>query len=405
VPRTLNARYKERGTRFLLYPQSRDLRGFSRPVVVYVDAPPGTIEAGPADQLMRVVDAVDKESYTRPHAPPRGAPPYAGRARDPVAPGPDGHFDHVRPGTFEFSAAAVFASVRCTLEVWESYFGRQIPWHFRGEHPFLEVIPRVRDNTAWAGNGFLEFGHLGGLLCENFDVVAHEVGHCLVRSVMGRQAGKPLAFQAFDEASADLMAIVASLHFEEMVEHLMTHTQGNLFSTNILSRVGELNRRQQVRNVLNGWTMDAAEDEFVDDDRRKYQLSLPFTGGAFEVLVEIYERGLLQRGVVTQALVATSRAARQRDLARTQREFHRVFRRHKPDFTTALLDARDYFGRLLARMWEKTALADLKGRPHLAYRRVVGHMLSADAELSGGHSRDLILAVFERRGIAASAPR
>ena len=195
-----------------------------------------------------------------------------------MAPGPDGHFDHVGPGTRQFSAAAVFASVRCTLEVWESYFGRQIPWHFRRDHQRLEVIPRVRDNTAWAGYGFLEFGRLGGLLCENFDVVAHEVGHCLVRSVIGRPARKPLAFQAFDEASADLIAVVASLHFEEVVEHLMTHTRGNLFSTNILSRVGELNRRRQVRNILNGWTMDAAEDEFVDDDRRKYQLSLPFTG-------------------------------------------------------------------------------------------------------------------------------
>ena len=69
MPRTLNARYKERGTRFLLYPQSRDLRGFSRPVTVYVDAPPGTIGAGPSDQLMQVVDAIDKESYTRPARP------------------------------------------------------------------------------------------------------------------------------------------------------------------------------------------------------------------------------------------------------------------------------------------------------------------------------------------------
>ena len=403
MPRTLNARYRERGTRFLLYPQSRDLPGFSRPVAVYVDAPPGTIGAGPADQLMRVVDAVGKESYMRPHGRPRGAPPWEGRVRDPVLPGPRGHFDHVKPGTFEFSAAAVFAAIRCTLEVWESYFGRQIPWQFRRDYPRLEVIPRVRDRTAWSGYGFLEFGHLGGLLCENFDVVAHEVGHCLVRSVIGRPRVKPMAFQAFDEASADLMAIEASLHFEEVVEHLMTNTRGNLFSTNILSRVGELNRREQVRNALNGWTMTAAEEEFVDDDRRKYQLSLPFTGGAFEVLVEIYEQGLLQRGVVSQSLVATSRAARQRELARTQREFDRVFRRHEEAFTTALLDARDYFGRLLARMWEKTGLRDLEGRPRLAYRRVVGAMLGADAELSGGRYRALIGGVFQRRGILPSS--
>lgn len=399
MPRTLNARYQERGTRFLIYPQARDLIGFRRPAVVYVDAAPRTIGPGPADQLMYVVDAIGKESYTRPHRPPRGAPPWAGPARDPVPPGPDGHFDHVSPGTPQFSATTVFASVRCTLEVWESYFGRQIPWHFRRDHRRLEVIPRVRDNTAWAGYGFLEFGHLGGLRCENFDVVAHEVGHCLVRSVVGRPMRKTLAFEAFDEASADLMAVVASLHFEEVVEHLMAHTRGNLFSTSILSRVGELNRRRQVRNILNGWTMDAAEDEFVDDDRRKYQLSLPFTGGVFEVLVEIYEQGLLQRGVITEALAATSRAARQRDLVRTQREFGRVFRGHEGEFTTALFDARDYVGRLLARTWEKTTLADLRGRARFAYRRVVEHMLVADAELSGGRYRALIRAAFRGRGI------
>jgi hypothetical protein len=368
-------------------------------VTVYVDAPPGTIAAGPTDQLMRVIDAIDKEPYTRPHGPPRGRPPYTGPARDPVAPGRDGHFDHLRPGTEAFSAAAVFAAVRCTLEVWESYFGRQIPWHFRADYPRLEVIPRMKDESAWAGYGFVEFGRRKGLLCENFDVVAHEVGHCLVRSMMGRPARKTLAFQAFDEASADLMAVVASLHFEEVVEHLMAHTRGNLFSTSILSRVGELNRQEHVRNALNDWTMDRAESDFVDDDRRKYQLSLPFTGGAFEVLVEIYEQGLLERKVISQALAARSRAARRRDLAATQREFRGVFRRRAPEFTTALFDARDYFGRLLARTWEKTRLSDLKGRPRLAYGRVVGHMLQADAELSGGRYRTLIRTVCQGGGV------
>jgi hypothetical protein len=405
VPRTLNARYRERGTRFLLYPQSRDLPGFSRPVTVYVDATPGTIGAGPADQIMQVVDATEKEPYTRPHGPPRGKPPYRGRARDPVPPGPDGHFDHVCPGTEAFSATAAFASARCTLEVWESYFGRQIPWHFRRDHPRLEVIPRVKSRSAWAGYGFVEFGRLQGLLCENFDVVAHEVGHCLVRSVMGRPTAKPLAFQAFDEATADVIAVIASLHFEEVVEHLMANTRGNLFSTSILSRVGELNRQEHVRNVLNDWTMDRAESEFVDDDRRKYQLSLPLSGAAFDVLVEIYEQGLLGRGAVPEALVARSRAARRRDLEATQREFQGFFRRDEAAFTAALLDARDYFGRLLARTWEKAPLADLTGRPRAAFGRFAGRMLDADAELSGGRNRSLIERVFQGRGIAPMGHR
>jgi hypothetical protein len=405
VPRTLSRRFKERGTRFLIHPQARDLRGFAKPEVVYVDAPPGSIGPGPADQLMYVVDAVRKDPYLVRHGRPRGSPPYQGPRRDPVAPGRAGHFDHTQPGTREFSATMVFASVRCALEVWESYFGRQIPWQFRRDYSRLEVIPRVEDTTAWSGYGFLEFGRRGGLLCENFDVVAHELGHSLIRSVIGRPPHRTIAFRAFDEASADLIAITASLHFESVVAHLMAHTKGNLFSSNILSRIGELNRRQHVRNALNAWTMQDAYEEFVDENSRQYQLSLPFTGGAFEVLVEIYEQGLLQRGVVTEALVATSRAARRRDLARTQREFGRAFGPHRQAFITALFDARDYFGRLLARTWEKTSLGDLRGHTRLAYERVVGHMLAADAELSGGRYQAIVRAIFERRGILSPARR
>ena len=120
-------RYRVRGTRFRVYPQLKGLRGVATPETVYVDAAPGTIGPGPSDDRMYVVDADGKLPYddTGLH------PPYRGSRLPPVVPRRDGHFDHLRPGTREFSAASVFAIARCVLDTWERYFGRQQtpPWN------------------------------------------------------------------------------------------------------------------------------------------------------------------------------------------------------------------------------------------------------------------------------------
>ncbi len=397
--RFLGLRCRERGTRFRLYPQYQKLRGFARPETVYLDAAPGTIGAGPGDARMYVVDAVDKLPYRRPKGRQRGEPPYLGPRWPGVVPGPDGHFDHLVPGTRAFTAAAAFATVHCVLDIWEDYFGRQLPWYFAPKHPRLEIVPRLpNQDNAWSGRGFLELGTEGRRkwYAENFDVVAHETGHLILRHVIGDPppARKTLAFRGHDEAAADLVAVIASLHFVTTVEHLLTHTRGNLFSPNELSRVGELGRAREVRRAFNYLTMaDVQRDRDPDPAVYKYRLSRPFTGGTFDVLVEIYEQGLVQRGAIPAALAAASWKARGRALGRVQREFNRHYRRRRAAFAEALLDARDYVGRLLARTWDKT---ELRG---LSYGRVVRHMLAADTELSGGRYRDVVRGCFAWRGI------
>ena len=56
-------RWSETGTRFLLYPQNRVVPGFEMPRVVRVTPRPGTIQAGPEDSRMYVVDAIRKKPY------------------------------------------------------------------------------------------------------------------------------------------------------------------------------------------------------------------------------------------------------------------------------------------------------------------------------------------------------
>ncbi|MCU0973506.1 MAG: hypothetical protein MUF80_06075, partial [Burkholderiales bacterium] len=80
---------------------------------------------------MYVVDAIGKHlPYDYPYL-----PPYHGRHHPPVEPGADGHFDHLEPASREFMAAHLYGTLRFVLDVWEKYFGGEIPWHFADDYP------------------------------------------------------------------------------------------------------------------------------------------------------------------------------------------------------------------------------------------------------------------------------
>ena len=394
MSRTLQTRFKERGTRFLIYPQPKTLRGFASPVPVYVDMPPRTIKAGPEDDALYVVDAVDKLAYKE----SRSKPPYTGARYAAAEPDADGHFDHIKPTDRRFLSATVYATVRCVHEIWEGYFGRHLPWYVSDGGRRFEIVPFAETDTAYSGDGYLEFGYptVRNPYCQNFDVVAHEVGHSIGWAVIGRPEHRSMAYRANDEACADLMAIVASLHFESMVDRLLRETRGNLFSVNVLSRLGKLGKTRQARKAFNRVTMSTVRRD-PDPARQKYNLSLPFTGGGFDILVEIYEQGLLAREAIPVALATWSGSAGRRELRAIQREFSRHYARKRARFRSALLDARDHFGRLIARAIDKTGMTE---RSHA---RLAANMLHADGELSGGRYAALIRESFERRGILRGA--
>jgi len=394
--RFLDARYRQTGTRFRIYPQPRWLKGVGKPAVIYVNAAPHTIQSGPEDERIYVVDARKKTAYVL----SGGHPPYP-RTRSSsfprVRPDRRGHFANLRAGSRAFSSAMIFATVRSVLEIWERYFGREIPWPFRDAYPRLELIPRAETVSAWSQYGYIECGFWdfepGKPLAENFDVVAHETAHSIVHQVIGEPPRpKPLQYRALDEGLADVLAVVSLLHFETVVDRLLVRTRGNLFSVNVLSRIGETSRSQQIRKVFNDKKMSTLKWD-PDPDGYKYCLALPFTGGTFDVLVEIYQQALVRRRAITHELANHSYTAVHRDVPRIQREFSREFRRKRGIFKDALLEARDYFGRLLARTLDRTSMRDP------SYPAFVANMLEADAELSGGAYRRLIRESFVWREV------
>ena len=93
------------GTRFLLYCQPRFLEEFKRPVVHELKVPAGSVKAGPMDDRIKVVNAVDKTLYDD-----NSFPPYRGEKGVMAEPDEDGHFDRLEPGTPQFNAAHAYAA-------------------------------------------------------------------------------------------------------------------------------------------------------------------------------------------------------------------------------------------------------------------------------------------------------
>ena len=204
MPLTLRFDLPTQGVRFRVAPQP----GFA-PVTIHVAPTHGPITAGPRDERIHTILAKSKAGYKSDEDQLyRKRPPFKGQQLDPVESSPAGHFDQVPEDTHAFSATAAFATVASTLAVWEHHYEAGIPWFFLATlGPSLELIPQVRSNNAWMGEGFLEFGFPDHPddhdepWAVNFDAVSHETGHLILRG--GRT---PNYDAASVRASAELLA-------------------------------------------------------------------------------------------------------------------------------------------------------------------------------------------------------
>lgn len=392
----LDAAAWESGTRFRLFvqpPFTSD--AFAEPETIYVNLPPDAIQPGPEDGRMYVLDAIGKQPYGG-----FNQRPYTGPRRDPVQPGEDGHYDHLDPESRDFSSATMYATVRRVLDIWEDYFGHEIPWHFSIDFAKMELVPLIEWDNAHSGYGFLEFGFgrtpFGGIdlsrpYCQNFDVLAHELGHSIVFSQVGLpfRDTNTAEYGGFHESAGDLTAIVASLHFHKVVDHLLESSKGNLFTVNELARIGELSDSRQIRIAFNYERMSTVSSE-------PHDLSKPLTGALFDVFVEVFQKNLVQRERITQDLADRSYHGPAADIDddEIQAEFNAAYDGYEEEFKAALLEARDYLGALLARTWANLS-------PHfLTYHGVGLEIQAADRVLTGGKHQETIRDCFSWREIS-----
>ena len=376
----------------------------------------GTIGPGPSDRRMYVVDSIDKDPYRDPET---GQylwfPPYPkdDPRHEPVQPGPDGHFDHLEPGTREFSAAAAFAAVHCAFEVWEHYIGRRLRLVIRRGQHRLEIGPLIAQigDGAWSGEGFIECGFIHKNrrqpYCENIDAVAHECGHIILKRLIGAAPTGRGEFErrSHDEAGSDLASLVCILHFDSVVHAVLAQTRGKLYSVNILSRIGEYRggrtgRRLAARKMFHDKTMTSREVRRALRDDDKHTYAQPFLGAAFDILVEMYEDHLVRRGLIRPELAQEStHAAAEKAHARVRGKFARRFAANPDGFADALRDATADFAYVLALAWRKSR------RTGVTFSRAASNIAAADLRLNRGRYGRIIRRAFRKRGIAVRRHR
>ncbi|MBI1847886.1 MAG: hypothetical protein HY294_10630 [Candidatus Rokubacteria bacterium] len=401
MPRTANV-LPRRGTRFVIWLQERHVQRGAREVV-WVDTLPRRIRRGPADAELRVVDAIGKKTYRVEDADAvrfRARPPYRGRTAGAPRPDANGHYDRLAPSAAGVDSANVFAVLKSVHAIWEHHFGHRLSWVYGVREPVcLEVIPHVESDNSWSGPGYVEYGFprfdagheppdRADPFAENFDAIAHEMGHVLLKGVIGNlpERRKTLEHRAHEEACADLVAAVASLNFDGEVNRIFAATRGRLFSDNTLSRLAErsLPAGRPARVLFNGRRLSGLRRARRRGDKHTY--SLAFSGAAYDVLCGLYAGRLMDRGLVPDRRAALARGPR-RVLAEIER---RLPGRPGAAARESLLDARDEFARLLAAAWHAL------GGTVVSYASAVAALVAADRY---GSHRGLLRWAFRNRGI------
>lgn len=349
--------FQAAGTRFNVFPQVPHIADYGKPETVWISSPPGRLLAGPSDHRIYVRDPLlEKQPYEYPYL-----PPFAGEIYPPAEPAYDGHFDHLDLQSRQFLAAHAFASASRVLDIWESYLGQPIVWHFADTYERLEIIPWIEWDNAQSGYGYLELGWDRGSggrnypYALNFDVIAHEIGHAILFSLFGTpEHGQSRGdFAPFHEASADLISLLSFMHFDSGLDRLLRHTNGNLLVLNELNRIAELTGDRQIRLASNSRKLSDVTDEVHDRSR-------PFTGAVFDTLVEVYHTLLVSEGLADEQLLEIDiREVDEAAMRRISSFTAKAFRARPFLFKSALTRARDDVALALANAWPRLHADDV----------------------------------------------
>ena len=331
-------------TKFKIFLQPPYVPGFEQPVTVAVDTGPDAIEPGPADPLLYVLDAVNKPAYRaqapHEHQPNRGRAGRGNVNRSVAHPDAAGHFDHLAPDDPAFPAAAVYATARLAVNFWNRIFREAghpelTKWHHRAadlegepDHlaPRLQLVPGCVSAGARSGYGYIEIGrdnpghryqasdgaqpriaYQRGAMWQNFDVIAHEMGHAILFARVGFPASAAGVtdwfaipepeFLAFHESMADLMAILALLDLPQAREFVLTRKDGR----DLAAGVGELQNLAApgflpIRTALNERTYSGNQTALD-----AHQNSMALTGAIFDALIFVYKADLYRTAAPTRA--------------------------------------------------------------------------------------------------------
>jgi hypothetical protein len=353
---------------------------------------------------MYVIYPVDKPEEYGMHEDESGypyvyLPPWDGPVYEPAIPDEDGNFlQYEDKDDPRFQAAHTFASIRFTLDVWERYYGQPIDWYFRDYYPQAEVVILPEFENAQIGSGFIEIGTdvnqqdgTRSPFTLNFDVIAHEVGHGILFSLVGEpDEGRETAeFLGFQESSGDVVSMIAILQFDSVIDEVLESTSGNLYRANHLNRFAEISSVDQIRMASNSVKLS----EFSAGWKDSHRLAQPLTGAIFDILVDVFHEELVRVGAISATLeeVSDSLEGSPEYEEQLQGDFESSYAASPDLFREALLFARDTVATLLIATWARLSPNDLH------YTDFYRALLSADKALFNEQYENIINVNFRWR--------
>lgn len=281
------------------------------------------------------------------------------------------------PGSIELKAAQVYATVAYALDaVQKNYRGGLRNWPGTNN---LVLFPQAgNDLNAYYDRSAIRLfsGHnkhtkTTAHTCMSADVVSHELGHAVLDAIRPDMwSVATLEIMAFHESFGDMLAILTCLQHDEVINHILQETGGDLTKTNSVTHIAEEmgsaiypQHPNFLRNAANDFVYVEPERLPVNgpDERlaqEPHNFSRVFTAAFWETLANIHAR------------YAPS------------------------DSVTAVRTARDIMARLLLNALPMVALT-----PRL-YKSLLKAMLVVDRNLHNGEVSDILQRVFAKRGIA-----
>jgi hypothetical protein len=176
-----------------------------------------------------------------------------------------------------------------------------------------------------------------------------------------------------------------------MIEHLLEDTHGNLYTYNELDRFAELSATEQIRLASNSVKLSHFAAGWDDE----HELSQPLTGALFDILVDIFQENLVERGLIGRDVADLTKLVENRPeyAATIQPVFDAAYPGQREGFRAALIEARDYLGVALAETWKRLS------PDFFDYEEVATVLLAVDRALSGGRYRNEMIESFVWRGI------
>jgi hypothetical protein len=369
------------GTRFAVLPPLPTAAP-SRSEVIYVAVAPETLRNGLADNVFCVVDACDKLPYNG-----KSLPPFTGQRSAPPRADANGHYDHIEAGQPGYLACHLYATARRAYDVWRSFSGRDVAWHFNLHYPRLELIPYIESPTTQLGYGYLECGRdlatddAGGPArshCLNSHLVVQAIGHALLRSHLtdNGEADDSPAQRTFESSNVRLFAALVALHSPTVAADLLQRARGNLATLRPTT--------QGLQLIEGGFTPSRLCDAM------------------FDILLRVYEANLIEAEFIGADFVAAARREESflGDVS-VRGQFTEAYIADPCVPLRCLTEARDYFGALLISLWSGLAPGDTQPA------RIGRKLLSIDRALTGGRCEARIRDAFAAEGIhyAATSPQ